>query len=127
MSNVLQSVPVTTDGTGAAVRDVRLGPCLLLGVAVELDELETPDITLTDEPGGVTLLDVNAVAADGRYQLVVPYQGSDGVDIAVDVDNGGGSSSVGAFGPVLVYGRIHVAIAGGGANKSGRLVFVVSR
>jgi hypothetical protein len=112
---VTQSVPLTTDSGGAASRDVRMGSCQLLAVKVEVGDLSTPDITLTDEPSGNELLAVTGVASDTVYTLAAAVQGSDGDDVS------------GAYAPPMVLGRIHVAVAGGGNTKTGRLVLVVNR
>lgn len=112
---VTQSVPLTTASDGTAARDVRMGSCQLLAVKVELGDLSTPDITLTDEPTGTELLAVTGVAADTLYTLAAAVQGSDGEDVS------------GAYAPPMVLGRIHVAVAGGGDTKTGRLVLVVNR
>lgn len=115
MTLLLQSVPLNTDGTGAVSRDVRFAPGRLHAVAFEIGTLETPDLTLTDEPAGVELLAVTGLADDDRWNLVAQAQGSDGDDV------------VGSFVAPLVYGRVHVAVAGGGASKTGRLVLFVER
>ena len=116
MSFLTQSVPLTTDGSGAVTRDVRVGGGLLLAVEVELGDLDTPDITLTDEPGAHALLAVTGLAADARYQLAAQNQ-----------KTADGTNQSGAFTPPVVMGRIHVVVAGGGATKTGRLVLLLER
>jgi len=115
VSLLLQSVPLNTDGTGAVVRDVRFAPGRLHAVRIELDTLDTPDITITDEPIGDTILALTGVAADVTKYPTVLGQGSNGVNIA------------GAAVAYPVFGRLHIVIAGGGANKTGRLVLFVER
>lgn len=115
MSLLSQSVPLNTDNAGAVTRDVRVAPGRLHAVVVELGTLETPDITLTDEPAGVTLLGVTGVATDKRYLLVAQAQGS------------AGTNTSGAFVTPSVFGRIHVVVAGGGDTKTGRIVLLVER
>ncbi len=111
MSLLTKSVPIVTLADGTDLSTVRLGPCVLRMIRFELGTLSTPDITITEEPGGKTLLGVLAVAADTDYVPTVLGQDSAGADI-VDVGL-----------PTLVLSRIQVAVAGGGDTKTGRLIF----
>lgn len=114
MSYITQSVPIGTDGSGVAAADVRIGGGLLLSVALEKGTLETPDIDLTDEPAGVSLLSVDGVAADTRWNLGTLAQKADGTNSTT-------------YRSVPVFGRIHVAVTGAGSVKTGRLVFLIER
>ncbi|HVA85239.1 MAG TPA: hypothetical protein VNF73_02850, partial [Candidatus Saccharimonadales bacterium] len=114
MSLVEESVALDTDASGAVTRDVNVGPARLFGVAVEIGTLVLPTITLTDEPGGVPLLAITALATDARYNLGLPLQGGDGADTT-------------GLGPPMVLGRIHIALSDGGATNTGRLVLLVER
>lgn len=112
---ITQSVPLTTDASGVCVRDVRFGSAQLIAIEVELGSLETPDITITDEPSGRSLLAKTGLAADAHYVMSAQQQKADGTNLT------------GAFGPPVITGRVHVAIAGGGDTKTGRLVLIVNR
>ncbi len=114
MSFITQSVPIITDGSGVASADVRIGGGRLFAVKVELGTLSTPDIHLTDEPDGVSLLTVAGVAVDTRYNLAALAAKADGTASTTYV-------------PVPVLGRVHVVVSGGGATKTGRLVFLIER
>lgn len=114
MSIALKSVPIVTDGAGAASVTVR-GVLVLRCIDFELGTLSTPDIDLTDEETGTVILSVDGVAADTRY--VPTILGTD--DAGADV--------TGAALPFPVMGRIQVEVTGGGATKTGRLVLMYER
>lgn len=109
---------ITTDETGAwqAQYSVR---GQLLAVFVELGDggtaLSTPDIAITDEPSGDNLLTVAGVASDGKYypQVITndPADGTAGDDY----------TSPG------IFGKVQVAVAGGGDTKSGKVHLLIAR
>lgn len=111
----MRSVPITTDGTGVASATVRAGGCKLLAVEVELGTLSTPDILITDEDSGRELVNKAGLATDAHYTLGIQLQDTDGTDLT------------GAFGVPIVTGRIEIAVTGGGATKTGRVVLVTER
>lgn len=115
MSVQVRSVPLTTDGTGVASATVRAAGCKLLAIEVALGTLSTPDIAITDEPSGRDLLSVAGLAADAHYTCGVQLQDIDGTDLT------------GAFGVPVVTGRMEIAVTGGGAAKTGRIVLVLER
>lgn len=114
----LWRLAVTTDGAGAAVATAPLVG-RLVAVDVTLGTLDTPDIDVTDEPAGTSLLSVNGVAADTRYHLATKMQDSTGGDASSD----GGD----VFTAPTVLGQVKVVIAGGGATKSGVIKLLCER
>jgi hypothetical protein len=127
MSLYSKRIPLRTSSEGTVSVDVRItGP--LVAVDLQLGTLSTPDIEITDEPAGITLLDVAGVDADARWQLGRLLQGSDGEDLTVEVHDGDdGTSEVSAYAPPVVIGRVHIAVTGGGASKGGLLTLVFNR
>lgn len=115
MSLLIKSVPIITAADGSASVDVRAGGMLLWAVRVELGTLDTPDITLKEQPDNVTIISVAGVAADGTYYPSVLADNASGVDV------------VGAGLPVPVYNRITITVAGGGDTKTGRVILMYER
>ena len=111
MSLLTRSVPITTAADGTDLTTIRLGPCVIRMIRLELGTLDTPDITITEEDGGKMLLGVAAVAADADYYPTVLGQDNAGADV------------LGAAVPVPVLDRIEVATVGGGDTFTGRLIF----
>lgn len=116
MSIIARAVPLLTDGSGVASATVRAGGCRLLGVSLELGTLDTPNVAITDEPNGTELLSLAAAAADGVFQPMVAA--SDPAD---------GTALTGAFAAPAVFGRIEVAVTGGGASKTGEITLLLER
>lgn len=115
MSIDIESVPVTTLADGTDLSTLRAGGFILHGIRIELGTLDTPDITITEEPIGTTILAVTGLAADGDYTPLV-----EGHDDA-------GDAIVGSAAPVNVYGRLEIATSGGGDTKTGVVRFLVER
>lgn len=109
------SVPIVTASDGTDQSTVNLGEVLLHAIRLELGTLSTPDITVTEEPIGDTILGVLAQAADKTWYPSVLGTDAAGADIAE------------AARPYPVYDRIQVAIAGGGNVKTGRLILLYER
>jgi hypothetical protein len=108
-----KSVTLTTDGTGAASRTLSVrGAAVLRCIDLDLGDLSTPDIDITDEPSGTVVLSVNGVAADTRY-----------VPTILGTDNAG-ANVVGAALPFVVMGALQIEITGGGATKTGYLAIL---
>ena len=114
MSFGIRRIAITTDGAGAFTTTVHLYGTLH-AVNVELGNLSTPDITLTDDGRAVDVLAVSGLATSTFYQLAVQLQGDDGQDL------------VGAFGPPAITGSLKLTVAGGGATTSGTVTCLVSR
>lgn len=114
----LWRLTMKTDSGGDAVA---VAPLVgrLVAVDVDLGDLSTPDIDVTDEPAGTSLLSVNGVAADTRYHLATKMQDSTGGD----ADSDGGD----VFTAPTVLGQVKVVIAGGGANKTGTVRLLCER
>jgi hypothetical protein len=106
-------IRTATDGTATVKTSAH--PGLLIGVNVIKGTLSTPDITITDEPLGTVLLDVDGLATDAQYRLVAAAQGDDGANV------------VGAYAPPVVLGRIQVAVSGAGSKKEGQVTLLVDR
>lgn len=115
MSILIKSVPITTAADGSDLTTVRAGGMVLHAVRIELGTLDTPDITLKEQPADTTILAVTGVAADATYYPSVLSDNSSGVDV------------VGAAVPVPVYDRIEITTAGGGNAKSGRVILLYER
>src|SRR5688500_11622504 len=81
--------------------------------AIEVDlgsgatALSTPDVDVTDDTYALTVLSVNAVAANTVYQPTIVLGDTDG------------STSATAVGPAAVMGVLKVAITGAGDTKRG--------
>lgn len=111
----VRRVDITTAADGSFSQDVRV-PGEILGVFVDLGDLDTPDVTITDKLTGADIINVDALAADGIYQPRKVAVSTAGVALAAAagppaVDN--------QYAPVVCYGVATVTIAGGGATKSG--------
>lgn len=101
-----RNVAIKTDGAGAATVDIAFrGP--VRAIRVEVGDLSTPDFEITDEPAGTNILTVAGVAADANYYPQVattdPADGTAGDD----------------FTSPVVFGKLRIAVTGGGASKSG--------
>lgn len=116
MSLITYRLPIVTNSSGVASATVRAAGCRLVAVEVTLGSLSTPDIELTDEPSGRSLLAVAGLAADAFYQPAAQMADpADGTDLS------------GAFGVPTVTGRIEVAITGGGDTTTGEITVVIER
>jgi hypothetical protein len=86
----------------------------LEAVKVEIGDLSTPDLEITDEPTGTNLLTVAAIAGDAIYYPQVattdPADGTAGDD----------------FTSPGVFGKLHIAISGAGNAKSGVIRLLLS-
>lgn len=115
MSILVKSVPITTDGSGVDQTTIRAGGVILRGIRIELGTLSTPDIAITEEPAGTTILAVTGLAADKSVVPLIEGQDDAGDDI------------VGSAVAVPVYDRIQIATSGGGDTKTGRVVLLLER
>jgi hypothetical protein len=115
MSVLTKSVPIVTAADGSASVDVRAGGLILHAIRVELGTLDTPDITVKEQPANTTIIAVAGVAADATYYPSVLSDDASGADVA------------GAAVPVPVYDRLEVTVAGGGNAKTGRLILLYER
>lgn len=117
------SLPITTDGSGAA--DLRTSVAVGLLHAVHLDvnslaDSTTTDITITDAATGHTLLTITDATADALY---MPRGATHSTAGAAALYAAGGTA-VGDRIPVS--GEIRVVVADGGNTKSGTLTFYVA-
>jgi hypothetical protein len=110
----IRRIAVTTDSAGDFTRTVHLYGTLV-AVRIQVGDLSTPDVTITDDLREVDVLTVTGVAADTFYQLSAQLQGDDGADLT------------GAFGPVAIWGSLTVTVAGGGDTKSGTITCITDR
>jgi hypothetical protein len=110
----IRRVAVTTDSGGDFAASFHTYGTLH-GVFVEVGDLSTPDVTISDEVRSVDLLAVSGVAADTFYQLSSQLQGDDGADLT------------GAFGAPAVLGSLSITVAGGGNAKSGTITCLIDR
>jgi hypothetical protein len=110
---LLKRINILTDGSGDfTYENVFRG--VINAVVINVGDLSTPDIAISDGVYEVSVLDLSGVAADARYQPVVAVQDDSGADIA-DV-----------YGPPAIFGSLKVVVAGGGANKSGSIDLMVT-
>jgi len=101
-----RTVAIKTDGAGAAEVEVAFRGALR-AVRVELGTLSTPDFVIKDQPADVNLLTVAGVASDTTYYPQVATN-----------DPADGTAGD-AFTSPVVFGKIVITVAGGGASKSG--------
>lgn len=99
-----KTVPLTTSAGGAASATIRFYG-MLHAVAVRIGTSSTPDVDVTDQLTGTSILSVNGVAADTLYQPRVLVQDTDGADIAA------------TYAPPAVLGALSIDVTGGGATK----------
>jgi hypothetical protein len=109
VSLLVRTVPINVAADGTDLTTVRLGPCVLRMIRVELGTLSTPDITITEQPNNKTILGVSALATDKDYLPTILGAGSNGADVA------------GAALPAPILGRLQIAIAGAGVSTSGEI------
>lgn len=107
-----KTIVVETDASGDFTYERRLAG-VVKGIAVDVGDLSTPDIDITDGVWTTSILSVNGVAADTIYQPVVAAVGTDGVAIT------------GQYVSPAIFGSLKIVVAGGGASKTGtiRLLF----
>lgn len=89
----------------------------ILGVELELGDLSTPDIDITDSAHTKTFLSVDGVAASTVWNLGAALLASTGSAIDADPD----TAAVGAFAPPICMGTLVVAVTGAGASKRGKI------
>jgi hypothetical protein len=111
----------TTDGEGAFERTVSNMSGVVRAVGIVLGSLDSPDITLVDGRTEAPVLELEALAADGRYQPMVLQHDHEGAEI----EAGEGVEPV--YGPPVLTGSLTVTITGGGDTKSGTLYVVLER
>ncbi|MGD0248290.1 MAG: hypothetical protein ABSB75_04480 [Candidatus Limnocylindrales bacterium] len=112
MSLLVKRVPITVTAGGDDTTTVRLGPCVLRMIRVELGTLDTPDIDITEEPNAKSILSVDGVAADTDYLPTNLGSDPSGVDV------------VGAALPVPILNRLVIVTAGAGNATTGEIIFV---
>ena len=117
MSN-RKTIFIRTDGSGDFSWE-RNFQQVIHGFELQLGDLSTPDIDITDDTYSQTFLSVNGVASDTAYYPSTLLQGSDGADLEVD-------TGVNAAGPAVCMGVLKVVVTGGGDTKKGRLVVLYS-
>jgi hypothetical protein len=108
----LKTITVETDAAGEFTYERRLAG-IIKAIAIDIGDLETPDIVITDGVWDTEILSLTALAADGVFQVVAPAQDEDGVVIAD------------AYVAPAIFGTLKIEVTGGGANKTGtiRLIF----
>lgn len=111
MSLLTHRVPINVAADGTHMDTVRLGPCVLRMIRVELGTLSTPDFTITEQPNNKTILGVSALATDKDYLPTILGSNTAGADV------------VGAALPTTILGRIQIATAGAGVSTSGEITF----
>lgn len=119
MTLLVKTVPINTNASGDATATVRAGGCRLHAIDLSIGDLDTPDVTITEEPIGTQLLALTGASGDGRYQPLVV--GSDDAGAALDT-----AGDV-AYAPPAILGRIQIVVAGGGNKKSGEITLLLER
>ena len=105
-------VAVDTDAGGEFTYERRMAG-VVMGIAIDVGDLDTPDIAISDGVWDTEILTLSGLAADATYIPLVQAQGDDGVDITD------------ALAHPVIFGSLKIEVTGGGANKTGtiRLVF----
>lgn len=109
----LRTVLVNTDSSGDFVYERELF-ATVRAIAIDIGTLETPDITVTDGVNSTDILGLTGVMGDGVFQP--------GIELVDDTN-----TPTGSYTPAAVMGTLKVVVAGGGATKHGRLMFLVDR
>jgi hypothetical protein len=109
----LRTILVNTDADGAFTYERELFGSIR-AISLDIGTLETPDVTVTDGVLGTAILSLTGATTDAVYQPAIEL---------VDDTNTG----TGVYGPSAVMGTLKVVVAGGGATKHGRLMFLVDR
>jgi hypothetical protein len=114
MSN-RKTIFIRTDGTGAYTWE-RNFQAVILGIEVQLGDLSTPDIDITDDTYSTSFLSVDGLAADAAY-----FPGN-----WLEADTGSPleDNSTQMAGPAVCMGVLKVVVTGGGDTKRGRIVIL---
>lgn len=112
----VKSISIRTDGSGAYTY-TRAFKGQILGIELEIGDLSTPDIDVTDSAHTKTFLSVDGVAASTTWNLGAALLSSAGVAVDADPD----TAAVGAFAPPICMGTLVVAVTGAGASKRGKI------
>ncbi len=118
----VRRVNVTTDASGDFVAIVRT-PGEILGVALVLGDLSTPDLDVDDTLTGTSILSVTGEAATIAWRPLTLEQDASGVDIAAAA---GPPLINNVYAPVICYGTVTITIAGAGNVTSG-VVYIAFR
>lgn len=102
----IRLITVTTDADGEYTLERRLAG-VVKAIAVDLGDLDTPDVAISDGVWDTEILTLAALAADAIYYPLAQAHDEDGADIT------------GAFVPVAIVGSLKIEVTGGGANKTG--------
>jgi hypothetical protein len=114
MGIYIRELPVETASDGTATLDLRARG-RLLAVELDLGTLDPVTVIVTDEPSGRAILEVDAIAADGRWYPSVPLSAAED------------GSDLGEHTQPVVTGHLHVAVTDGGDTKAGTIRFVMDR
>lgn len=112
MRATIRTVHVTTDASGDFTESVGVRG-QLVAVWVDTGDLSTPDLDITDEPTGTSLLHSAAMAGDAIYYPQVA---------STDITDG--TAGDGFVSPA-VFGHLKVVIAGGGDTNTGTIKLMV--
>jgi hypothetical protein len=112
VSLLTQVVPINVAADGSDLTTVRLGPCVLRMIRIEKGTLDTPDITITEQPINKSVLALTGLAAD---KDVIPTMLG---------GNGTGVDVVGAALPMPILERLQIVVAGAGVSTSGQITFL---
>lgn len=118
----VKQINVRTNGSGAYTytRDFK---GVIHGISIEIGDLSTPDVDVTDSKYSKTFLSVDGVAADTSYVPSRSLESAAGAALDVSDESG---VAVGSFGPAVCMGTLSVAVTGGGASKKGKIYIVYS-
>lgn len=111
----VRTITIRTDAAGAFTYE-RAFRGVIKALELQLGDLSTPDIDVTDDTYSKSFLSVNGVAASTVYYPSEFLQGADGSADALV-----GTAMKGATAAVCM-GVLKVAVTGGGDTKRGRLV-----
>lgn len=104
----IRVITVTTDADGEFTLERRLAG-IVKGIAIDVGDLDTPDIDISDGVWDTVILSVDGLAADAIYQPVIAANGTNGVTIAD------------TYLPPPIFGSLKIEVTGGGANKTGTI------
>jgi hypothetical protein len=112
----VKRVFIRTDAAGAYSWE-RSFRGVIDAIEVQIGDLSTPDIDITDETYSLSFLSVNGLAADTVYFPGEFLQDNAGVDLAA-------GTSIKAGTPAVCMGSLKIAVTGGGDTKRGEVIIL---
>lgn len=107
----IKIVTVETDADGEFTYERRLAG-VVKGIAIDVGDLDTADIAISDGVWDTEILTLAALAADAIYYPLVQAHDEDGVAITD------------TYASPAIFGSLKIEVTGGGANKTGVIRFL---